>query len=567
MDTKNITRTDRHKTEKKRPEGLVKIIPLGGLSQIGMNMTVLESGKDIIVIDCGMAFPTDDMPGIDRIIPDITYLKNNIEKIKGFVITHGHEDHIGAIPYIIQDIPTTIYGTKLTIELIKDKLSREGLPAAKTKIVEYGKSIALGCFKVEFIKTNHSIQDAAALAISTPAGKVLHTGDFKIDYTPVFGDQINLSRFAELGQEGILAVLSDSTNATKPGTTMSEKTVGETFNTIFAKHEVNRLIIGTYASNVDRVQQIINTAARYKRKVVIDGRSMKNTISIASKLGYINIPEDTLIDIENAYKYPDNQIVIAATGSQGESMASLSRMSTGEHRYVDITPNDVVVLSATPIPGNERAVANVINRLSERHAEVIFQDAHVSGHACQEEIKLIYSLLQPRYSIPVHGDYKQRYSAKETIDSLNIKDNRTIMLKDGDILTLSQKRAKISGPVQHGEIMIDLLGAKDIGGKALKDRIKLSNGGIVIISISVDGKTKNWLPKPSITSLGVSRSEISDRLFIELRSEVDKFMKKHPIKSESEYKALRNKINSYIADFIHMKTRMDTIVFTTITEI
>ncbi|WP_455649395.1 ribonuclease J [Enterocloster citroniae] len=567
METKNVTKTERHKTFKRKPEGLVKIIPLGGLAKVGMNMTVIESEKDIIVVDCGMAFPTDDMPGIDRIIPDITYLKNNRSKIKGFVITHGHEDHIGAIPYIIQDIPTTIYGTRLTVELIKDKLAREGMPAAKTKTVEFGKTITLGCFKVEFIKTNHSIQDAAALAITTPAGKIVHTGDFKVDYTPVYGDQINLRRMAELGREGILAVLSDSTNATKTGTTMSEKTVGETFDTIFAKHDNNRLIIGTFASNVDRVQQIINTAAKYKRKVVIDGRSMKNTISIASKIGYVKVPEDTLIEIEDAYKYPDKQIVIAATGSQGESMASLSRMSTGEHRYIDITPNDVVVLSSTPIPGNERAVAEVINRLSERHAEVIFQDTHVSGHACQEELKLIYSLLQPKYSIPVHGDYRQRYAAKETIDTLKIKDNRTIMIKDGDVLTLSEKRSKVLAPVPHGEIMIDLLGAKDVDGKALKDRKKLSNGGIVIISISVDSATKSWMPKPSVTSLGLSRSSISDKLFAELRAEVDKFMDKNPIKSESEYKSLRNKLNNYIGAYIHAKTRLETVVFTTITEI
>ncbi|WP_097006542.1 ribonuclease J [Lacrimispora amygdalina] len=560
-------KTDRRKFVRKKTESSVKIIPLGGLSQIGMNMTAIETGKDIIVIDCGMAFPTDDMPGIDRIIPDVTYLKNNITKIKGFVITHGHEDHIGAIPYIINDIPATIYGTRLTIELIKDRLMREGLPSAKTKIIEFGKSIILGGFKVEFIKTNHSIQDAAALAITTPAGKIFHTGDFKIDYTPVYGDQINLSRMAELGREGVLAVLSDSTNATKSGTTMSERTVGETFDTIFAKHDSNRLIIGTYSSNVDRVQQIINTAANYKRRVVIDGRSMKNTISIASKIGYIKIPEETLIDIEEAYKYPDEKVVIVATGSQGESMASLSRMSTGIHKYIDITSNDVIVLSATPIPGNERAVANVISRLSERHARVIFQDTHVSGHACQEEIKLIYSLLQPKYAIPVHGDYRQRYAAKETIDSLRLKDNKTIMLSDGDILTLTPKLSKISGPAPHGEIMIDLLGARDIGGRALKDRKKLSNGGIVIISITVDSSTKSWLPNPSIASFGLSRSDVSNKLFAELRTEVDKFMRKNPIKLESEHKILRNKLNAYIGAFIHTRTRLETIVFTTITEI
>ena len=566
MTEKNISmKKEKGEILRKKPQR-IKIIPLGGLSQIGMNMTVFETENDILIVDCGMAFPNEDMPGIDRIIPDITYLKNNQKKIRGMVITHGHEDHIGAIPYIIKDINVPIYGTLLTIELIKDKLEKNGIKKYKTKVIEFGKSFSLGSFKIEFIKTNHSIQDAAALAINTPAGKIIHTGDFKIDYTPVFGDRINLRRFAELGKEGILAVLSDSTNATKPGFTMSEKKVGETFDTIFAKHRNNRLIIATYSSNIDRVQQIINTAANYGRKVIIDGRSMQNTLSIASRLEYVEIPENTLIDIENINSYKDEEIVIIATGSQGESMASLSRMSTGIHKYVDIKPNDVVILSATPIPGNEKSVANVISRLSERHAEVIFQDTHVSGHACQEELKLIYSLLNPKFSIPIHGDYRQRYAAKETIDSLNIENNKTIMLKDGDVLTLTNKYSKISSPVNHGEIMIDLLGAKDIDGKALKDRKKLANGGIVIISLSVDAKTLSWLPNPTITSLGLTRSDISAKLFLELRTEVERFCKRNPIKSSAEFKMLRNKMNWDIETFIHAKTKLETIVFTTINE-
>ena len=566
MTEKNISmKKEKGEILRKKPQR-IKIIPLGGLSQIGMNMTVFETENDILIVDCGMAFPNEDMPGIDRIIPDITYLKNNQKKIRGMVITHGHEDHIGAIPYIIKDINVPIYGTLLTIELIKDKLEKNGIKKYKTKVIEFGKSFSLGLFKIEFIKTNHSIQDAAALAINTPAGKIIHTGDFKIDYTPVFGDRINLRRFAELGKEGILAVLSDSTNATKPGFTMSEKKVGETFDTIFAKHRNNRLIIATYSSNIDRVQQIINTAANYGRKVIIDGRSMQNTLSIASRLEYVKIPENTLIDIENINSYKDEEIVIIATGSQGESMASLSRMSTGIHKYVDIKPNDVVILSATPIPGNEKSVANVISRLSERHAEVIFQDTHVSGHACQEELKLIYSLLNPKFSIPIHGDYRQRYAAKETIDSLNIENNKTIMLKDGDVLTLTNKYSKISSPVNHGEIMIDLLGAKDIDGKALKDRKKLANGGIVIISLSVDAKTLSWLPNPTITSLGLTRSDISAKLFLELRTEVERFCKRNPIKSSAEFKMLRNKMNWDIETFIHAKTKLETIVFTTINE-
>lgn len=544
----------------------VKIIPLGGLSQIGMNITALETENSIIVIDCGMAFPNEDMPGIERIIPDVTYLKNNIKKVKGFIITHGHEDHIGAIPYVIQDINVPIYGTRLTIELINDKLNKFEITYVKTKTVEFGKTINLGDFRVEFIKTNHSIQDAAALAIATPAGKIIHTGDFKIDYTPIFGDRINLKRFVELGKEGILAVLSDSTNATKTGFTMSEKTVGETFDTIFAKHKKERLIIATYASNIDRVQQILNTAANYKRKVVIDGKSMQNTISIASGLGYVKIPKDTLVDISDAHNYPDHQIVIAATGSQGESMASLSRMATGIHKFIDITQNDVIVLSATPIPGNEKAVANVINHLSEEHAKVIFQDTHVSGHACQEEIKLIYSLLNPKYAIPVHGDYRQRYAAKETIDSLAIESEKTLMLKDGDVLKLTDCSAKVTGTVSHGEVMIDLLGSKDVDGRALNDRKRLATGGIVIISLSVDSNSLEWIKNPTITSLGLSRTEISARLFVELRHEVEKFMKKNPVKSSADYKMLRNKLNLTIANYIRLNTRIETMVFTTINE-
>lgn len=546
----------------------VRIIPLGGLSQIGMNMTVVESGESAIIVDCGIAFPSDNMPGVDKIIPDTTYLKNNISKIKGIVITHGHEDHIGSIPYIIRELTVPIYGTRLTIELIIDKLKKENIKDVETNIVEFGKTIVLGCFDVEFIKTNHSIQDAAALAIATPAGKIIHTGDFKIDYTPVYGDRIDLSRFASLGKEGILAVLSDSTNATKSGYTLSERTVGESFDTIFAKHNKNRLIIATYSSNVDRVQQIINTASIYNRKVVVDGRSMRNTLCIAEKLGYVKIPENTLIEIENIHQYPDSQIVIAATGSQGEFMASLYRMSTGIHKFINITSNDVVVLSSTPIHGNEVAVANTISRLAERQAEVIFQDTHVSGHACQEEIKLIYSLLNPKFAIPVHGDYNQRHAAKEVINELHIPDSKTLLIKDGDILTLTPKLAEISGSVPHGEVMIDMLGAQDSGGRALKERKKLSKGGIVIISLSVDANTKQWNCNPPITSFGLSRSNVSTKMFFELRTEVERFMKGHEVKSgtEAEYKELRGKANQRLRNFIFRTTKLDTIVFTTVNE-
>ena len=383
----------------------VKVIPLGGLEQIGMNITAFECDDSIIVVDCGMSFPDDEMLGIDSVIPDVTYLKDNIDKVKGFIITHGHEDHIGGLPYILKDVNVPVYATKLTVAIIENKLKEHNLlKTTKRKVVKYGQSINLGCFRVEFIRTNHSIVDSAALAIFSPAGVIVHTGDFKVDFTPVFGDAIDLQRFGELGKKGVLATLCDSTNILRPGFTMSEKTVGATFDNIFAENVNHRIIVATFASNVDRVQQIINSAAKYGRKVIIEGRSMVNIVNIAHELGYINIPDNTLIDIEQINNYTDEQIVLCTTGSQGESMAALSRMAASTHRKVTIKPGDTVILSSTPIPGNEKAVSKVINELSMKGAKVIFQDTHVSGHACQEEVKLIYTLLQPKYAIPVHGE-------------------------------------------------------------------------------------------------------------------------------------------------------------------
>ena len=383
----------------------VKIIPLGGMEQIGMNITAFECEDSIIIVDCGLAFPTDDMLGIDLVIPDVSYLKQNIDKVKGFVITHGHEDHIGALPYILKEINVPVYGTKLTIALIENKLKEHNLlKNTKRKVIKHGQSINLGCFRIEFIKTNHSIADASALAIFSPAGVILHTGDFKIDYTPVFGEPADLERFAELGKKGVLALMCDSTNAMRPGFTQSEKTVGKTFDNIFADHKNNRIIVATFASNVDRVQQVINSAAKNGRKVVVEGRSMVNVIGTASELGYIAIPEGTLIDIDQLKNYPDEQTVIISTGSQGESMAALSRMAGSTHKKISIKPNDVIILSSNPIPGNEKAVSKVVNELSMKGAEVICEDTHVSGHAGQDEIKLKYALVRPQYAIQVHGE-------------------------------------------------------------------------------------------------------------------------------------------------------------------
>ena len=392
---------------KKGKKSKLKIIPLGGLEQIGMNITAFEYGESIVVVDCGLSFPEDDMLGIDLVIPDVTYLKENISKVKGFVITHGHEDHIGALPYILKEINVPIYATKLTIGLIDNKLKEHNLlRTTKRKEVRFGQVINLGEFSVEFIKTNHSIQDASALAIYSPAGIVVHTGDFKVDYTPVYGDAIDLQRFAEIGRKGVLAVMCDSTNAERPGFTMSERTVGRVFDNIFNEHKNTRIIIATFASNVDRVQQIINSAYKYGRKVAVEGRSMVNVIGTASELGYLKIPDKTLIEIDEVKNYPDDKVVLITTGSQGESMAALSRMAASIHRKITIKPGDTIIFSSNPIPGNEKAVSKVINELSMKGADVIFQDAHVSGHACQEEIKLIYSLVHPKYAIPVHGEYR-----------------------------------------------------------------------------------------------------------------------------------------------------------------
>ena len=469
----------------------LRIIPLGGLEQIGMNITAFEYGDSIIVVDCGLAFPEDDMLGIDLVIPDISYLKDNIDRVKGFVFTHGHEDHIGALPYVLKEINLPIYATKLTMGLIEHKLKEHNLTrSTKRKVVKPGQSINLGEFRIEFIKTNHSIQDAVALAIYSPAGVVVHTGDFKVDYTPVFGDAIDLQRFAEIGKKGVLALMCDSTNAERKGFTASERTVGRTFDNIFSEHTNTRIIIATFASNVDRVQQIINSAYKFGRKVVIEGRSMVNVISTAAELGYLNIPDNTLIDLEQMKNYPDEQMVLITTGSQGESMAALSRMAANMHKKVMIKPGDTVIFSSNPIPGNEKAVSKVINELCMKGADVIFQDAHVSGHACQEEIKLIYTLVKPRYAIPVHGEYRHLKAQAQLVNSLGIEKDHIFILKSGDVLEMSEEKASIVGHVQTGAILVDGLGVGDVGNIVLRDRQHLAEDGILIVVLTL-GKYSN----------------------------------------------------------------------------
>lgn len=488
---------------KKENTGSVKIIPLGGLEQIGMNMTAFMYEDEIVVVDCGLSFPDDDMLGVDLVIPDVTFLKDNIDKVKGFVVTHGHEDHIGAFPYVIKDVNKPIYATKLTMGIIETKFREHNLIATtKRKIVNYGQSIILGKFRIEFIRTNHSIADSAALAIHTPAGVIFHTGDFKVDYTPVFGEPIDLQRMGEIGKKGVLALLCDSTNVMRPGYTMSEKTVGKTFENIFDENKKNRIIVATFASNVDRVQQIINAACSHGRKVAVEGRSMVNIINVAGELGYIQIPDGTLIDTEEIKKYPDDQVTIITTGSQGESMAALSRMAASIHKKVTIKPGDVVIVSATPIPGNEKSVARLINELSMKGAKVIFQDTHVSGHASQEEIKMMYTILKPKYSIPVHGEYRHLVKHAELAESMGIDKKNIFILSSGDVLELSEEEGKVVDTVPCGELMVDGLGVGDVGNIVIRDRQVLSENGIVVVVLTLDKYTNQLLSGPNIVTRG-----------------------------------------------------------------
>ncbi len=546
----------------------VKIIPLGGLEQIGMNITAIEYEDSIIVIDCGLAFPSDDMLGIDLCIPDVTYLKNNIEKVKGFVITHGHEDHIGALPYVLPQVNVPVYGTKLTIALIENKLKEHNLlKNTKRKVVKHGQSINLGVFRIEFVKTNHSIADASALAVFTPAGIIMHTGDFKVDYTPVFGEPADLQRFAELGKKGVLALMCDSTNALRTGFTASERTVGKTFDAIFAEHKNNRILVATFASNVDRVQQIVNSAYKYGRKVVIEGRSMVNVIGTASELGYIKIPEGTLIDIDTLKNYPDEKTVLITTGSQGEAMAALSRMASNLHRKVSIKPTDVVILSSHPIPGNEKAVSKVINELSIKGAEVIFQDTHVSGHACQEEIKLIYSLTRPKYALPVHGEYRHLMAQRGLAESMGIPKENILIMSSGDVVELSQEECKVADHVQAGAILVDGLGVGDVGNIVLRDRQNLAQNGIIIVVLTLEKYSNQLLAGPDLVSRGFVYVRESEDLLEEARQVVEEAVQDCLDRHVSDWGKIKNIIRDSLSDFLWRKMKRNPMILPIIMEV
>lgn len=553
---------------KKNNNGKLRIIPLGGLEQIGMNITAFEYEDSIVVVDCGLSFPEDDMLGIDLVIPDVTYLKDNIDKVKGFVITHGHEDHIGALPYVLREVNVPIYATKLTIGLIDNKLKEHNLlRSTKRKVIKHGQSINLGCFRIEFIKTNHSIQDASALAIYSPAGIVIHTGDFKVDYTPVFGDAIDLQRFAEIGKKGVLALMCDSTNAERKGFTMSERTVGKTFDNIFAEHRNTRIIIATFASNVDRVQQIINSAYKYGRKVAVEGRSMVNVIGTAAELGYLQIPDKTLVDIDQIKNYPDDKVVLITTGSQGESMAALSRMAANIHKKVTIKPNDTIIFSSNPIPGNEKAVSKVINELSRKGADVIFQDAHVSGHACQEEIKLIYSLVKPKYSIPIHGEYRHLKAQAGLARDLGIPKENIFILSSGDVLELNEEEpAKVEEKVRTGAILVDGLGVGDVGNIVLRDRQHLAEDGIMIVVLTLEKHSSRLLAGPDIVSRGFVYVRESEDLMDEARIVVEDAIDICLDKNITDWGKIKNIIKDSLGDFLWKRTKRNPMILPIIME-
>ena len=539
----------------------VRIIPLGGLEIIGMNITAFEYEDTIIVVDCGLAFPEDDMLGIDLVIPDVTYLKRNIDKVKAFVITHGHEDHIGALPYILKELNVPVYVTRLTIALIENKLrEHELLDITKRHTVQFSDVIDFGDISVEFIRTNHSIADAAALAIHTPAGCIVHTGDFKVDYTPVYGDPIDLTRFAELGKEGVLALLCDSTNAERPGITNSERTVGKTFDSIFADNKDSRIIVATFASNVDRVQQIINSAYTYGRKVIVEGRSMVSVINTAAELGIINIPDNTLIDIEQINDYPEEKTVIVTTGSQGETMAALSRIATNTHRKVSLNQGDVVIFSSNPIPGNEKAVSKVINELSMKGADVIFQDAHVSGHACEEEIKLIYSLVKPKYSIPVHGEYRHLKAQARIAKSLGIEKENIFILKTGQVLEIDSESAIITEEVENGSVFVDGLLVGDVGNVVIRDRQRLSEDGIIIIMLAMDESGEYVISGPVIDSRGFVYIKESDELIEEARQLACDELYDCLDKGVTGRNKIKNVLRDALGSFVWKKTKRKPII-------
>lgn len=540
----------------------LKIIPLGGLLEIGKNLTVFEYEDEIVIIDCGLAFPTEDMLGVDFVIADMTYLVKNKDKIKGLVITHGHEDHIGGIPYLLKQINVPIYATRFTIALIENKLEEHHLlRATKLNVVEQRQVINLGKMKVEFIRTAHSIPDAVGIALHTPAGVIVHTGDFKIDYTPIDGQKVDLGRFAELGNQGVLALMSDSTNSEKKGFTNSESTIGEAFDDLFVNCR-KRIVIATFSSNVHRVQQIINSSVKYGRKVAICGRSMVKVVETACRLGYMNVPENTIVDIELINKYPEDSLTIITTGSQGEPMSALTRMASGEHKKVQITPNDLVIISATPIPGNEKFVSKVIDDLMKIGADVVYsslQNIHVSGHAAQEEQKLMLALTKPRYFIPVHGEYRQLVAHSETAKLMGIPNENIFILNNGKVLEINEEEGKITGSVQSGKVLIDGLGIGDVGNIVLKDRQHLSQDGLIVVVISMNSEGQ-VVSGPDIISRGFVYVRESENLMEEIKKIVRNTLEVLEENNVKEWTTIKSTVKDKIRDYLFQKNKRNPMV-------
>ncbi len=549
----------------------LKVIPLGGLLEVGKNITVFEYENEIIVVDCGLSFPEDDMLGIDLVIPDITYLQRNVDKIKGLIITHGHEDHIGSVPYLLKQINIPVYAPKLAMGLIKNKLEEHKILRSSTLIeITQGQTISFGKnFKVEFIRSTHSIPDSVMLAITTPVGTVLHTGDFKVDYTPIDGKIMDLGRIAELGNQGILALMSDSTNAERKGFTMSESSIGPVFDDLF-EGCTKRIVVATFASNVHRVQQIVNSAVKYRRKIAICGRSMINMIMTAKDLGYIDCPDDLFIDIDMMSTYNDEQLVIITTGSQGETMSALTRMAAGEHRKVKITPNDLVIISANPIPGNEKLVSKVIDSLMQIGAEVVYSalaDVHVSGHACQEEQKLILALAKPKYFIPVHGEYRQLVSHGETAQMMGVQSKNILFMENGKVLEISQEEAKFNGMVPNGKVLVDGLGVGDVGNIVLRDRQHLSQDGLIVIVITMDSSTGEVVAGPDVISRGFVYVRESENLMDDVKNVV-----RHEIRSCEEqgirdWSTIKSTVRDNLRDYIFTKTKRNPMIIPIIMEV
>ena len=552
---------------KKKQE--VRIVPLGGLEEIGKNMTLIECGDDIVVIDCGLTFPEDEMLGIDIVIPDITYLIKNKHKLRGILLTHGHEDHIGAIPYLLKKISTPVYGTKLTLGLLENKLKEHEISSEFLKEVTVDDKLKLGVFEVEFIRTCHSIPDSVAISVNTPQGRIIHTGDFKIDFTPISGKTTDFYKFAKFGEEGVLALMADSTNVEREGYTMSEKFVGKAFDEIFMTAK-QRIIVATFASNVHRIQQIINASVKVGRKVAVSGRSMVNVVSVAKNLGYLDMPEDTLIDINELNNYSDDKVTIITTGSQGEPMSALSRIAASEHRKISLQPNDLVILSATPIPGNEKTVSKVIDKLLKRGARVIYEslaDIHVSGHARKEELKLIHSLVKPKYFIPVHGEYRHIKKHAELAYNMGMPKENVFLMENGKVLELTQEKGQIVGEVQSGQVLVDGLGVGDVGNIVLRDRKHLSEDGLIVVVVTISREDGSVISGPDIVSRGFVYVRESEDLMGEAREVVKRTLESCEDNNIKDWATLKYKVRDSLKDFLYEKIKRNPMILPIIMEV